>query len=104
MLKDNEKQNFTLYKNIVDVHSNISCTVLRKMKLVTSKYYFEADIMPSTCTEDKIKIPIYKVFQYCSIIFVIMLHNLFFKNSNLIAVKWTEQNNKQKSFIFLIYI
>lgn len=57
------------------------------MRLITSKYYFEADIMPSTCTDDKIKIPVSKVFQYYSIMLVIMLHSLFFKNSNLIAVK-----------------
>lgn len=104
MLKDNEKQNFILYENTVDIQNNINCTVIRKMKLITSKYYFEAGIMPSTCTEDKIKIPVSKVFQYCSIMFVIMLYSLLFKNSNLRAVKWPEQNNKQESFIFLINI
>lgn len=78
--------------------------MIRKMRLITIKYYFEADIIPSTCTDDKIKIPESKVFQYCSIMLVIMLHSLFFKNSNLIAVKWPEKNNKQKSFIFLINI
>lgn len=44
--------------------------------------------MPSTCTDDKTEITVSKIFQYCSIMLVIMLHSPFFRYRNLIAVKW----------------